>query len=103
MSRKNRNGARRSYSPKTYGRDFLRPTPIERVIQEANRTPEPQSVSVSSRIVFPDSSYSSAMLTYRIIGQLRPGEALLGGFKYDCTLPTYGSMMLNGLVPSMGN
>ena len=54
MSRKNRNGARRSYSPKTYGRDFLRPTPIERVIQEANRTPEPQSVSVSSRIACDD-------------------------------------------------
>ena len=34
MSRKNKNGGRRNYSPRTYSRDFLRPTPIERAIQE---------------------------------------------------------------------
>ena len=57
----------------------------------------------SCLLVFPDSSYSSAMLKYRTMRQLRPGAGLLGGFEYDCTFPTYGSMMLNGLVPSMGN
>ena len=54
MSRKNRNGAHRSYSPKTYDGDFLTPTPIERAIQEANKTPEPQSVSVSGRVACDD-------------------------------------------------
>ena len=37
MSRKNKNGSRRNYSPRTYSRDFLKPTPIERAIQEANK------------------------------------------------------------------
>ena len=37
MSRKNKNGGRRNYAPRTYSRDFLKPTPIERAIQEANK------------------------------------------------------------------
>ena len=47
MSRKNKNGGRRNYSPRTYSRDFLRPTPIERAIQEANKPASPQAVAVS--------------------------------------------------------
>lgn len=54
MSRKNKNGARRSYSPRNYGRDFLTPTPIEKAIQEANKMPEPRSVVVSGRIACDD-------------------------------------------------
>ena len=49
MSRKNKNGKRRNYTPKTYGRDFLTPTPIERAIQEANKPASPQAVAVSLR------------------------------------------------------
>ena len=47
MSRKNKNGKRRNYTPKTYGRDFLTPTPIERAIQEVNKPASPQAVAVS--------------------------------------------------------
>ena len=54
MSRKNKNGGRRNYSPKTYSRDFLRPTPIERAIQEANKPASPQAVAVSDRIACDD-------------------------------------------------
>ena len=50
MSRKNKNGKRRNYTPKTYGRDFLTPTPIERAIQEANKPASPHAVVVSDRI-----------------------------------------------------
>ena len=50
MSRKNKNGKRRNYTPKTYGRDFLTPTPIERAIQEANKPASPQAVVVSDRM-----------------------------------------------------
>ena len=52
MSRKNKNGKRRNYTPKTYGRDFL--TPIERAIQEANKPASPQAVAVSDRIACDD-------------------------------------------------
>ena len=54
MSRKNKNGKRRNYTPKTYGRDFLTPTPIERAIQEANKPASPQAVAVSDRIACDD-------------------------------------------------
>ena len=54
MSRKNRNGKRRNYTPKTYSRDFLTPTPIERAIQEANKPASPQAVAVSDRIACDD-------------------------------------------------
>ena len=54
MSRKNKNGGRRNYTPKTYGRDFLTPTPIERAIQEANKPASPQAVAVSDRIACDD-------------------------------------------------
>ena len=47
MSRKNRNGNRRNYNAKTYSRDFLTPTPIERAIQEVNKPASPQAVAVS--------------------------------------------------------
>ena len=60
MSRKNKNGKRRNYTPKTYGRDFLTPTPIERAIQEANKPASPQAVAVSDRIACDDKcSYES--------------------------------------------
>ena len=45
MSRKNRNGKRRNYTPKTYSRDFLTPTPIERAIQEVNKPASPAGCS----------------------------------------------------------
>ena len=54
MSRKNRNGKRRNYTPKTYSRDFLTPTPIERAIQEVNKPASPQAVAVSDRIACDD-------------------------------------------------
>lgn len=54
MSRKNKNGSRRNYSPRTYSRDFLTPTPIERAIQEANKPASPQAVAVSDRIACDD-------------------------------------------------
>ena len=54
MSRKNKNGGRRHYSPKTYSRDFLRLTPIERAIQEANSAASPKAVAVSDRIACDD-------------------------------------------------
>ena len=54
MSRKNKNGGRRNYTPKTYGRDFLTPTPIERVIQEASSVASPKAVAVSDRIACDD-------------------------------------------------
>ena len=54
MSRKNKNGKRRNYTPKTYGRDFLTPTPIERAIQEVNKPASPQAVAVSDRIACDD-------------------------------------------------
>ena len=54
MSRKNKNGKRRNYTSKTYGRDFLTPTPIERAIQEANKPASPQAVAVSDRIACDD-------------------------------------------------
>ena len=54
MSRKNKNGGRRNYSPKTYSRDFLKPTPIERAIQEANSAVSPKAVAVSDRIACDD-------------------------------------------------
>lgn len=54
MSRKNKNGGRRNYSPRTYSRDFLRPTPIERAIQEANSAASPKAVAVSDRIACDD-------------------------------------------------
>ena len=54
MSRKNKNGGRRNYSPRTYSRDFLKPTPIERAIQEANKPASPQAVAVSDRIACDD-------------------------------------------------
>ena len=54
LSRKNKNGKRRNYTPKTYGRDFLTPTPIERAIQEANKPASPQAVAVSDRIACDD-------------------------------------------------
>ena len=54
MSRKNKNGGRRNYSPKTYSRDFLKPTPIERAIQEVNKPASPQAVAVSDRIACDD-------------------------------------------------
>ena len=50
MSRKNKNGSRRNYSPRTYSRDFLKPAPIERAIQEVNKPASPQAVAVSDRI-----------------------------------------------------
>ena len=54
MSRKNKNGSRRNYSPRTYSRDFLKPTPIERAIQEVNKPASPQAVAVSDRIACDD-------------------------------------------------
>ena len=54
MSRKNRNGNRRNYNAKTYSRDFLTPTPIERAIQEVNKPASPQAVAVSDRIACDD-------------------------------------------------
>ena len=54
MSRKNKNGGRRNYSPRTYSRDFLRPTPIERAIQEASSVASPKAVAVSDRIACDD-------------------------------------------------
>ena len=54
MSRKNKNGSRRNYSPRTYSRDFLKPTPIERAIQEANSAVSPKAVAVSDRIACDD-------------------------------------------------
>ena len=54
MSRKNKNGGRRNYSPKTYSRDFLKPTPIERAIQETNSAVSPKAVVVSDRIACDD-------------------------------------------------
>lgn len=54
MSRKNKNGKRRNYTPKTYDRDFLTPTPIERVIQEASSAASPKAVAVSDRIACDD-------------------------------------------------
>ena len=54
MSRKNKNGSRRNYSPRTYSRDFLTPTPIERAIQEVNKPASPQAVAVSDRIACDD-------------------------------------------------
>lgn len=54
MSRKNKNAARRSYSPKTYGHNFLKPTPIERAIQETGIHSETQAVAVSGRIACDD-------------------------------------------------
>ena len=54
MSRKNRNGKRRNYTPKTYSRDFLTPTPIERAIQEVNSVASPKAVAVSDRIACDD-------------------------------------------------
>ena len=54
MSRKNKNGSRRNYSPRTYSRDFLKPAPIERAIQEVNKPASPQAVAVSDRIACDD-------------------------------------------------
>ena len=54
MSRKNKNGSRRNYSPRTYSRDFLKPTPIERAIQDVNKPASPQAVAVSDRIACDD-------------------------------------------------
>ena len=54
MSRKNKNGGRRNYSPRTYSRDFLRPTPIERAIQEVSSAASPKAVAVSDRIACDD-------------------------------------------------
>ena len=54
MSRKNKNGSRRNESPRTYSRDFLKPTPIERAIQEANSAVSPKAVAVSDRIACDD-------------------------------------------------
>ncbi len=62
MSRKNKNGKRRNYTPKTYGRDFLTPTPIERAIQEVNKPASPQAVAVSDRIAC-DETISAATNT----------------------------------------
>lgn len=54
MSRKNKNDSRRNYSPRTYSRDFLKPTPIERAIQETNSAVSPKAVVVSDRIACDD-------------------------------------------------
>ena len=54
MSRKNKNGSRRNYSPRTYSRDFLKPAPIERAIQETNSAVSPKAVVVSDRIACDD-------------------------------------------------
>ena len=50
MSRKNKNGGRRHYSPKTYSRDLLRLTPIEGAIQEANTAASHKAAAVSNRM-----------------------------------------------------
>ena len=50
MSRKNRNGNRKHYTPKNYTRDFLKPTHLEQAIQEANAAQIPAAVSISERV-----------------------------------------------------
>ena len=54
MSRKNKNGGRRNYSPRAYSRDFLKPTPIERAVQEVSSAASPKAVAVSDRIACDD-------------------------------------------------